>query len=330
MNREDSLRDQVNESGYPLQLAVEAEVRGLEAKYGWSVQVTEHPWSDSDGTARGFIDLVLSKGGIQRAVVECKRLSDSSLIFLVHPKDRIDQSPAKVLWQRHEPDAPEQVVGNWEDVNLMPASPEADFCVIPSKNKWGERILESTCQTLLASLRRFAAEEFELARNAKLPRNRRFTYLPVIVTTATLHVCRVNSREIDLATGVVETGDFQEVGFVRFRKCFDAWPQAEDTRGHTVQTLHTWRQRTILVVNAAHLGGVLREWEYSSYGIDEDLPWNVPLAKRRAARGQEGLQPNRRLQLSGLSVTPAAYAPAAPDRRPQLKRVSLDVGDKER
>jgi len=35
------------------------------------------------------------------------------------------------------------------------------------------------------------------------------------------------------------------------------------------------------------------------------------------------LPPNWRLQLSGLSVTPAACATGAPDWRPQLKRVSL-------
>jgi len=33
---------------------------------------------------------------------------------------------------------------------------------------------------------------------------------------------------------------------------------------------------------------------------------------------------NRRLQQSGLSVTPAAYATVAPDWRPLLIRVSLD------
>jgi len=36
-----------------------------------------------------------------------------------------------------------------------------------------------------------------------------------------------------------------------------------------------------------------------------------------------GAPHSRRLQLSGLSVTPAAYAPVAPDRLPLLKRDSL-------
>ena len=74
-------RSIANSSGFPLQISI-ANVANSTEK--WSVHLEEHPWKSTDNNADGFIDLVLKElHGVQIMVVECKRVRQSSWVFMI-------------------------------------------------------------------------------------------------------------------------------------------------------------------------------------------------------------------------------------------------------
>ncbi len=78
------LEDFVNQSGFPLQIAVANTVNQSTKGNGWNALYTEHAWHDSVTGEDGFIDLVLrNRHTGWTLVVECKRVLDSSWIFLI-------------------------------------------------------------------------------------------------------------------------------------------------------------------------------------------------------------------------------------------------------
>jgi len=71
-----------NESGFPLQIAIEHVVRQTSAAHGWQVRHSEHAWHNPADGQSGFIDLVLSdSNGFAYAVVECKRVRNTTWLF---------------------------------------------------------------------------------------------------------------------------------------------------------------------------------------------------------------------------------------------------------
>jgi hypothetical protein len=74
-----TLRQHVDSSGFPLQLAIARYVQN--SGTGWGVLYEEHAWHN--GEESGFIDLVLedqTKTWLMN--IECKRVRDSDWIFL--------------------------------------------------------------------------------------------------------------------------------------------------------------------------------------------------------------------------------------------------------
>ena len=71
-----------NDSGFPLQIAIERQVQNSSGEHGWTVRYSEHSWSNNEGQS-GFIDMVLQdKYKSLFAVVECKRIRDAEWVFL--------------------------------------------------------------------------------------------------------------------------------------------------------------------------------------------------------------------------------------------------------
>jgi hypothetical protein len=82
--REDQLLSVVNASGFPFQIRVAHLVRETAARRGWTVLVSEHPWTDEETGENGFIDVVLGRDDDYslRLVIECKRAKDSQWVFI--------------------------------------------------------------------------------------------------------------------------------------------------------------------------------------------------------------------------------------------------------
>jgi hypothetical protein len=86
----------VNDSGFPLQLRIEEEVRSSQGS--WSVEFHEHPWRENAPAGKEhFLDLILKSGSV-RLAVECKRTqNDASWVFLTDAAATV-QRRARVYW----------------------------------------------------------------------------------------------------------------------------------------------------------------------------------------------------------------------------------------
>ena len=75
--------EDLNHSGFPLQIAVENLVKQTQQNHGWTVPYIEHAWFNRLDNRDGFIDLVLRDcHKTSTLVVEFKRVRDSSWLFM--------------------------------------------------------------------------------------------------------------------------------------------------------------------------------------------------------------------------------------------------------
>jgi len=142
-------------------------------------------------------------------------------------------------------------------------------------------LLERIASKLLVSVEALAAEETSL-RLISDTRDPRRVYVPVIITTARLWVCRFNAEDIDLATGDVSGTEFQEVPLIRFKKALTPPRVPEPGRDVSEMPHRTFRrvsreqERTVLVMNAATFVAQLNTWSEGVTRNDTGLPadWN--------------------------------------------------------
>jgi hypothetical protein len=84
-------------------------------------------------------------------------------------------------------------------------------------------------------------------------------YYSVIVTTAKIKVCRFNPNDILIAEGTLSNADFETVPFIRFRKSLTTKLPSGLTPKNLTQSIKA-KERTVLVVNASNLTGLLNKW----------------------------------------------------------------------
>jgi hypothetical protein len=203
----------VNASGFLFQLRVEDEVRNTSSTHHKTVLAREHRWVDPITQNEGFIDLILTTGTNGKMVLECKRVIDANWIFPV-PVLAKSVTHANVLWS-YKIDENLQATA-WDKLELYPESLESAFCIVRGQGEKDKPMLERIASILLRSTECLAEEEEQYSRSSGL-RGIRF-YFPIIVTTAKLMVFRYSPSEIDLSSGQIPDGDFQEVPFLRFTK----------------------------------------------------------------------------------------------------------------
>ena len=244
------LRDLVNRSGFPFQLAVERDIRSTHAQHHFGVEATELPWSG------GFVDLVLRNGNIL-VVMECKRVDSDAWVFLVPQGQSMNQVGCRLEWYNgsapdREQFTPRQISKMFcAEFTMCEGSPEASVCIVP-KGKGAVQTLEGVCGPLLDACHEIGdlpgvqhAAEFECL-------------VPVVVTNATLNVCLYHPPGMTVETGHVGPSEFQTVDFVRFRKTLVS-RRNDDYRSQPVK-LSTWaadRERSVFVVNHAGLNRFL-------------------------------------------------------------------------
>lgn len=248
----------INRSGFLLQLAVAHAVGTMAQRTpwdAWKVLLSEHAWKSSDG--EGFIDLVLARAAL-RLVVECKRSTDDDWIFL-QPQEARPTSRVRCFGTRA---GEGKCAGGWYDF-VTRSAPWAEFCVMRDKQRMP---LESVARDVVAATNAIAVEEALLGR--RLRQATGYHYVPTIVTTARLSVASVDIAAIALSDGKVPDASFSSVPYVWMQKALSTRPVSGE-RIYDVADAHKAKQRSVLVIEAAQLLGVL-----PTLNIDGSVPWD--------------------------------------------------------
>jgi hypothetical protein len=264
MTRDGDLSKLVNASGFAFQLGIEHEVRATTKNHSWRVVSREHPWS-AGGDNQGFIDLVLAKGFVT-AVVECKRARDGVWVFLIADGGGGQRTGSRALWTAGAEDG--RGVSGYAWMHHLPETLTSSFCVVRGSGENDRPLLERLCSTLISSVDGLAEEEIGLLQRAG--GGWKGFYLPIVVTNAELHVCRLAPNEVDLSDGTIGSAEFERVPFVRFQKAFSASPilGAPPTDLGSAAEL---RERTVWIVEATSLSAFLGSVKEPAYR--DPYPW---------------------------------------------------------
>jgi hypothetical protein len=267
--KEAGLLNLVNSSGFLFQLRVEQEIRDTQPKHGKSVLAREHRWVHPRSGEEGFIDLITTAGTNGKIIIECKRVRQAEWIFLV-PHGAKETRSTRVLWSKRFTESRQGAA--WDQFAFQRDSLEAEFCIIRGHADSQQPMLERLSTTLLASVEALAQEELSYKRHVGLT-GLRF-YFPVIVTAATLYVCRVQPSEIELANGELKTASFEEVPYIRFTKSMStSLPSSRPAS--TLEEAAREGRRTVFVVNASQLVPFLSgKWEFSPPEMGGPWPWD--------------------------------------------------------
>lgn len=260
--RNSHLLNPVNRSGFPFQLAVERAIRDAEREHQWSVFAHEYAWESPEGGS-GFLDLLL-RCGIGYLLCECKR-SSAPWVFLIPEEDANSTAIVRCVASSILQDGIRR--GVVHDFYASPGSYEAEFCVLGG-DKRGE-LLEHTARGLVEAQESIAAswDEAAVQRLRSGEGGSVFLYLPLIITSAQLHVCRFDPSETSLETGKIpDTSTFEEVPWIRFKKTLTTSDYSIDPESLD-QT--SSGERTVWVVRASELVAFLKEMHEmrNRYGV---------------------------------------------------------------
>lgn len=268
-----SLLNEVNRSGFLFQMRIEHEVKQTQRQHGWAVLSHEHRWEDTETHEEGFIDLVLEHENFaHRMVVECKRVgTGTTWVFLVPEASTPTVQPARLLWTYTH--LTEWMVG-WDDLLLAPPTPESALCVVRGQNKKSPPMLERLAGILLRSTECLAKADPRISKAS--PLGREGIYIPLIVTTAELQVCRFDSASIGLHNGelALEDARFEPVSCVRFRKSLSSNLPPTGQPTDLAQT-NLESERTVLVANASALASMLESCRIERLDWHKPWPWET-------------------------------------------------------
>ena len=191
MTHDPDLLKIANDSGFPLQIAVEHQVTATTASHGWRVRYIEHSWINRQGDQSGFIDLVLQdRYGTTFLVVECKRVREATWLFLRSDGADKQRSHSK-SWISHYANGVMESFG-WGDLAIDPPSYEALFCATRGQSANDKRtMLERIGGELISATAALALEEKDFRPQVEV--SIRF-YFNVVVTTADLKVAKFSPR----------------------------------------------------------------------------------------------------------------------------------------
>lgn len=261
-----------NESGYLLQMALKDRIESLDPQR-WRIETIEHGWVNPVDGARGWADLVLSRGtpgyGEIVMVVECKRF-DGDWVFQEPQLDAVPTKRARALWARRTVTG--SCEGSWLDVTADPESPESQFCST-RRNRRSHDPIEPIARELLASMDGIADEFLELFQpRTGFPGT--VVFVPVIVTTARLTVLRFNPAEVSLENGRLKprTGEAEPASLVRFRKALSV-ELSPGAKPVLLDEANADRTRTIWIASAEAFPNILQQFEIRFSIPYRTFPW---------------------------------------------------------
>ena len=264
MRESDALSKIVNQSGFPLQLAIDRMVGERGQEIGWSVLYREHGWKSPSGES-GFADLVLENSyGTSVLVIECKRVLDSDWIFL-EETGKANETLHSRAWVNNTPGHGKAHHGYF-DMLVKPESPSSMYCVVAGQDTKSRPLLERVAADITSATEAIAIEEHPhmLAKNFGAFR----TYSAVIVTTARISVTSVDSSKISLETGEALDLQHREVPWIRFRKQLSAeFAIPPKNLDWSFSDLATAREKSAFVINANHFGSFLKLWSIIDHSL---------------------------------------------------------------
>lgn len=260
MRDNDSLSRLINQSGFPLQLAIDRLVTENSQRTGWSVLYREHGWKNPDGQF-GFADLVLEdRHQTSVFVLECKRVLDADWIFL-EPSGKTNETLRTRSWVSNTPDHGKKHSGYF-DLRAKPSTPESMYCVVVGQDPKARPLIERIAAETCAATEAIAIEEYPLMAARRYGFR---MYTPVIVTTARLSVSSVDLSQISLDKGEAAVIEHREVPFLRFRKQLTSdFAVAPSNLDWSFADLSSAREKMAFVVNSQHLEYFLRCWDIFS------------------------------------------------------------------
>jgi hypothetical protein len=257
----------VNKSGFLFQNRIEKDIETMKPG-DWYPITYEHRWVDPFDGKEGYIDLILGYG-IERMVVECKKVTDAKWIFLV-PDNHAETNQARLLWT-HEGLIPNESfrkkISEWHNFRTKSTSLESLFCIVRGQGENDTPMLERLSSSVLRSVESLAKEELDYQRN---PDGEFNIYFPAIVTNATLLVCRYKPDDIDISSGRLDKVNFDEVPLVRFRKNLSSSVQPK--KHQNIKQANLDNERTVFVINSNYIIDVLKELKLP-YEINSPWPW---------------------------------------------------------
>lgn len=293
--------DVINGDGYLFQMRVEQLIANIQPKPNnplsrttpWFQMASEYRWADRITGTEGFADFVLGKTNKQRLVVECKRFgSEKDTEWYFYVTQAKPYEPRTFAFAtRHVSDSSSLTDENWVNIPANTDTFESTFASVQLKKNNGKgksndektRTLEAIASTVTRACEAIGVEEEKLAG---IGDTRQTLYLPVIVTTAALWVCKLDPAIINLSTGTIpdtylkslipkeplnekdeaefdkikrDEVEFQKVDYIRFTKSLSTamGPVGDSV---TLDALHEQRQRTVMIVSANALEGFLRKF----------------------------------------------------------------------
>jgi len=262
MHNQDKLKEIVNRSGFPLQIGLVHHVQSTTNIHGWQVLYQEHSWRNKQEATDGFIDIVLANNNASIIlVIECKRVLDSSWIFLLPNKDRGGRRHAKAWVSRY--DGSSFKYFDWKDVTLEPTTPESAYCVVPGQDAKSKPMLERVAAEVIFATEALASEDqsFVVSRG-----DSERIYFNVIVTTAALKLCYMDPNNVSIENGTMTDSEISDGTYVRFRKQMSTkilkWPPAISTN-----YLVNAKENTVFVVNLEHFIDFLSKFEVDKIHI---------------------------------------------------------------
>jgi hypothetical protein len=246
----------VNNSGFPLQMAVAHHIREMNQE--WNVLYEEHAWQDE--TDSGFMDLVIEDFNHTWLMnIECKRVRDTSWVFLRDTNSSRSRRAAQ-LWVTSKRADENPIQFEWVNIPMDPECAQSAFCIVQGQDQKARPMLERVAAELVSSTEALARQEVIAIPNSYS--NLRI-YQNVIITTADLKVCDVETAKIALATGEIDVhSNIHDVPYVRFRKQLGVdVPGNINQYGGDVKKMTLARESTVFVVNASYLQQFLANCE---------------------------------------------------------------------
>ena len=208
-------RAQANSSGFPLQIALRHLVDSKK-QIGWNLRYEEYPWSDSETHESGFIDLVFEKQLRDVLVVECKRVRDSTWLFLNTSGKETKQRSVFRGWVSRN-----RTNSGWNTCQRDPDSFLSMYCAIRGQDgSRHQNLLERSAAEVVAATEALARTEFDAFSKQYSGSGYSRWYYPVIVTTAQLCVGKIDPERTNLNSGDVDDEGLvtEYVPWVRYQK----------------------------------------------------------------------------------------------------------------
>lgn len=255
-------------SGFPLQI----KIRNLVSNHAkWDVFLEEHPWSSSDGSTSGYIDLIIKHSGHHNdlILIEVKRVRDSQWVFLAESINSEQQVISHIWLSDFNKQNKKWADYGWKEASITPKSYLSSFCAILGQEQGRNVLLDRTTSMLAESVEAYANQEmvrFDKEYRGQPPMVGHYArrYTPVIVTNADLRLATFDPEKISLRDGTLPADTtYETIPFVRYRRSMGT---LDIFAGRDIYDASRNSEKTIIIINSLHLDTFLQKWDFINLG----------------------------------------------------------------